>query len=48
MEERMQEEQGQGQKMELGHEPVPGYKAVFFLVLAVSLTYLTIIMANSL
>lgn len=48
MEEKMQEEPEQEENMELGHEPVPGYKTVFFLALAVGLTYLIIILANSL
>jgi hypothetical protein len=29
-----------GEKMVLGHEPFPGYRTVFFIVLAVGVLYL--------
>lgn len=31
------------EKMELGHDPVPGYRPVFFITLAVGVTYLALI-----
>jgi len=30
-------------KMELSHEPVPGYRTAFFIVFAVSVAYLALI-----
>lgn len=35
------------EKMELGHEPVPGYKKVFFIALTIAVTYFAIIMFSS-
>ncbi len=31
------------EKMELRHDPVPGYRPVFFITLAVGVTYLALI-----
>jgi hypothetical protein len=36
------------EKMELHHEPVPGYRAVFYITLAVASIYLCIIFISSL
>ena len=33
------------EKMELKHEPAPGYRKLFFLVLAVCVTYLLIVLS---
>lgn len=33
----------EGEKMELTHEPVPGYRGVFHVVLGVALIYLVVI-----
>lgn len=35
-------------EMELGHEPVPPYKTVFFIAITVGILYLGIILASSL
>jgi len=35
------------EKMELGHEPVPGYKKVFLIALTIAVIYFAIIMFNS-
>lgn len=35
------------EKMELGHEPVPGYKKVFFIALTIAVIYFAIIIFNS-
>ena len=34
--------------MELGHEPVPGYRAAFFIAITVGSLYLALILANTL
>ena len=36
------------ERMELGHEPVPGYRKAFFIVLALASAYLGIILAATL
>lgn len=36
------------EKMELTHEPVPGYRAVFYVTLTVAVIYLGIIFVGSL
>ncbi|MEW6067160.1 MAG: hypothetical protein AB1610_02525 [Nitrospirota bacterium] len=33
--------------MELGHEPVPGYKKVFCLVMTIATIYLALILFNT-
>jgi hypothetical protein len=33
--------------MELSHEPVPGYKKVFYIVMTVATIYLVVIMFNT-
>ena len=35
------------EKYELSHDPVPGYKPVFFVVFAASLIYLAVIVISS-
>jgi hypothetical protein len=35
------------EKMELGHEPVPGYKKAFFIALTIAVIYFSIIMFSS-
>ncbi|EFK09802.1 conserved hypothetical protein [delta proteobacterium NaphS2] len=36
------------EKMELGHEPVPGYRTAFFIAITVGSLYLAIILLNTL
>jgi len=36
------------EKMELGHEAVPGYKKIFFIAITVASLYLLIILINTL
>jgi len=31
------------EKMELSHEPVPGYRPVFYIIFAISVVYLALI-----
>ena len=40
-------EQENGEKMELTHEPVPGYRAVFFIAISIGALYLAIILAKT-
>lgn len=35
------------EKMELTHEPVPGYRRIFFIAIAIGLLYLGIILWNT-
>ncbi len=35
-------------KMELGHEPVPPYRAVFFIAITIGCLYLGLILFNTL
>ncbi len=35
------------EKMELTHEPVPGYRPVFFIAIAIGALYLSIILAKT-
>jgi len=35
------------EKMELSHEPQPGYRTAFFIILAISVTYLALIFIRS-
>ena len=37
-----------GEKMELGHEPVPGYRTAFFISITVGSLYLAVILYNTL
>jgi hypothetical protein len=39
---------GSSEKMELGHDPVPGYRPFFFITLAVGVIYLALILFNTL
>jgi hypothetical protein len=36
------------EKMELGHEPVPGYRSAFFIAITVGSLYLALILYNTL
>jgi hypothetical protein len=36
------------EKMELGHEPVPGYRTAFFVAITVGSLYLALILYNTL
>jgi hypothetical protein len=36
------------EKMELGHEPVPGYRMAFFIAITVGSLYLALILYNTL
>ena len=36
------------EKMELTHEPVPGYRPVFFIAIAIGALYLGLILYNTL
>jgi hypothetical protein len=36
------------EKMELGHDPVPGYRPVFFIILAAGVIYLALIFCYTL
>jgi hypothetical protein len=36
------------EKMELTHEPVPGYRTVFFIAVAIGVVYLGLILFNTL
>ena len=36
------------EKMELGHEPVPGYRKAFFISITVGSLYLALILLNTL
>lgn len=36
------------EKMELGHEPVPGYRTAFFIAITVGSLYLALILYNTL
>jgi hypothetical protein len=40
--------ENEGERMELGHEPVPGYRGVFFVAMAVGVVYLGIILGSTL
>ncbi len=35
------------EKMELSHEPVPGFKKIFFIAITVAVLYLAIIFLNT-
>jgi hypothetical protein len=35
------------EKMELSHEPVPGYRTVFFITISIGALYLAIILAKT-
>jgi len=35
------------EKMELSHEPVPGYRAIFFIAISIGSLYLAIILATT-
>mgnify|MGYP001026686024 CR=1 FL=1 len=35
------------EKMELGHEPVPGYRKVFFITITIAVLYFAIILFNT-
>ena len=41
-------EQEQGERMELGHEPVPGYRGVFYVAITLGSIYLGIILLKTL
>jgi hypothetical protein len=43
----MEEKEEKEEKMELSHEPVPGYRPTFYIIFAVSLIYLAIIFIRS-
>ena len=36
------------EKMILGHEPLPGYRAAFYITLAIGVMYLVIVFAKAL
>jgi len=36
------------EKMELGHEPVPGYKTAFFIIITLGVLYLALILIKTL
>ena len=36
------------EKMELGHEPVPGYKTAFFITITIGVLYLVLILVKTL
>jgi len=40
--------ENQEEKMELGHEPVPGYRKAFFIAITVGSLYLALILLNTL
>jgi len=37
-----------GEKMELTHEPVPGYRAAFFIAITIGVVYLGLILFKTL
>ena len=41
-------EQENGEKMELSHEPVPGYRTTFFITITIGALYLAIILFKTL
>lgn len=40
-------EQQNEEKMELSHEPVPGYRTTFFIAITIGALYLAIILAKT-
>lgn len=43
----MKKEKGKEELMELGHDAVPGYRTVFYIVMAIATLYLGVILANT-
>ena len=41
-------EKGHEELQELGHEPVPGYKKVFYIVMTIAIIYIAVILFNTL
>jgi len=43
-----EKEQEEKERMELGHEAVPGYKPVFFITITIGVLYLALILLKTL
>lgn len=41
-------EKGHEELQELGHEPVPGYKKAFYIVMTIATIYIAVILFNTL